>query len=90
MFDRLEDILIRYKEIEEELLNPGIVNDQKKYRDLMREQSNLSEIVEKYLEYKENKKTIEDSLEMLNEESDEEIRELAREELNECKKNSCD
>ncbi|CUH93653.1 peptide chain release factor 1 [Herbinix luporum] len=86
MFDRLEDILIRYKEIEEELLNPGIVNDQKKYRDLMREQSNLSEIVEKYLEYKENKKTIEDSLEMLNEESDEEIRELAREELNECKK----
>ena len=73
MFDRLEDILIRYKEIEE-LLNPGIVNDQKKYRDLGEEQSNLSEIVEKYLEYKENKKTIEDSLEMLNEESDEEIR----------------
>ena len=85
MFDRLEDIIIRFKEIEEELLNPGIVNDQKRYRNLMKEQSNLSEIVEKYLEYKENQKTINDSLTMLDEESDEDIRELAREELNECK-----
>ncbi len=85
MFDRLEDIIIRFKEIEEELLNPGVVNDQKRYRNLMKEQSNLSEIVEKYLEYKENQKIMNDSLTMLDEESDEDIRELAREELNECK-----
>lgn len=85
MFDRLEDILTRYKEIEAELLNPNIVNDQKRFRNLMKEQSNLSEIVEKYLEYKDNQKAIEDSLLMLDEESDEEIRELAREELNESK-----
>lgn len=85
MFDRLEDILIRYKEIEEELLNPNVVNDQKNYRNLMKEQSDLTEIVEKYLEYKDNQKAIEDSLLMLDEESDEEIRELAREELNESK-----
>lgn len=85
MFDRLEDILTRYREIEEELLNPNVVNDQNKYRNLMKEQSNLSEIVEKYLEYKDNIKTMEDSLLMLEEESDEEIRELAREELNESK-----
>ena len=85
MFDRLEDILIRYREIEEELLNPNVVNDQDNYRKLMKEQSDLAEIVEKYLEYKENQKTVEDSLLMLDEESDEEIRELAREELNESK-----
>lgn len=85
MFDRLEDIIIRFKEIEEELLNPGVVNDQKRYMNLMKEQSNLSEIVEKYLEYKENQKIMNDSLTMLDEESDEDIRELAREELNECK-----
>lgn len=85
MFDRLEDILTRYREIEQELLDPNVVNDQNKYRKLRKEQSNLSEIVEKYLEYKDNQKTIEDSLVMLDEESDEEIRELAREELNEGK-----
>ena len=85
MFDRLEDILTRYREIEEELLDPNVVNDQKNYRNLMKEQSDLTEIVEKYLEYKDNQKAIEDSLLMLDEESDEEIRELAREELNESK-----
>lgn len=85
MFDRLEDILIRYREIEQELLDPNVVNDQKRYRNLMKEQSDLSDIVEKYLEYKEIQKNMEDSLSMLDVESDEEIRELAREELNECK-----
>ena len=85
MFDRLEDILVRYREIEKELLDPNVVNDQKRFRSLMKEQSDLSEIVEKYLEYKENQKVIEDSIAMLDEESDEEIRELAREELNESK-----
>ncbi|NLL00654.1 MAG: peptide chain release factor 1 [Clostridiales bacterium] len=85
MFDRLEDILIRYKEIEEELLNPNVVNDQENYRKLMKEQSDLSEIVEVYLEYKDKQKTIEDSLLMLDEETDEELRELAREELNDSK-----
>jgi peptide chain release factor 1 len=85
MFDRLEDILVRYKEIEDELLNPNVVNDQENYRKLMKEQSDISEIVERYTEYKENQKTAQDSLVMLDEESDEEIRELAREELNESK-----
>lgn len=85
MFDRLESILIRYREIEQELLDPNIVNDQKKYRDLMKEQASLSDIVEKYLEYKDVQKTIEDSLAILEEENDEELRELAREELAECK-----
>jgi peptide chain release factor 1 len=88
MFDRLEDIYTRYKEIEAELLNPNIVNDQERYRKLMKEQSDLTEIVEKYLEYKENQKNIEDSLLILDEESDEEIRELAREELNQSKQRS--
>ncbi|NLJ96568.1 MAG: peptide chain release factor 1 [Clostridiales bacterium] len=85
MFDRLEDILIRYREIEQELLDPNVVSDPERYKNLMKEQASLSDIVEKYLEYKEAQKTVEDSLEMLNEESDEEIRELAREELNENK-----
>lgn len=90
MFERLEDILIRYKEIEQELMDPYVVNDQKRYRNLMKEQSDLSEIVERYQEYKEVQKAMEDSLIMLDEETDEEIRELAREELNECRQRISD
>lgn len=81
MFDRLEDILTRYREIEKELMDPNIVNDKNRYKTLMKEQSDMSDIVEKYLEYKEVQKNIEDSLAILDEENDEELRDLAREEL---------
>ncbi|NLP35589.1 MAG: peptide chain release factor 1 [Clostridiales bacterium] len=85
MFDKLEDLLVRYQELEQELMDPNVVNDQKNYRNLMKEQAELAPIVEKYTEYKEMQTAIEDSLAMLEEESDEEIRELAKEELNICK-----
>lgn len=85
MFDRLESILTRYREIERELMDPNIVNDKNRYKNLMKEQADMSDIVEKYLEYKEVQKTIDDSLAILDEESDEEIRELAREELSKSK-----
>ncbi len=85
MFDKLEDLLIRFEELLGELNDPGVVNDQNRFRKLMKEQNDLTEIVEKYKEYKETKARIEDSLVMLDEESDEELRELAKEELNECK-----
>mgnify|MGYP000680641790 FL=1 len=51
----------------------------------MKEQSDLQPIVDAYKEYKACKQTIEDSLAILDEESDEEMRELAKEELNEAK-----
>ena len=83
MFDKLEDILIRYEELLNELAEP--ISDQNRYRKLMKEQSDLTPIVEKYKEYKEAKAGIEESLLMLEEESDEEMRELAKEELSDCK-----
>jgi len=85
MFDKLEDILIRYQQILEELNDPSVVNDQNRFRKLMREQSDLNPIVEKYTQYKQVKQDIEDSLEMLETENDEELRELAKEELSEGK-----
>jgi peptide chain release factor 1 len=85
MFDKLEDLLIRYQELTDELNDPNVVNDQARFRKLMKEQNDLAPIVEKYTEYKETKAAIEDSLAMLEEESDEELRELAKEELSECK-----
>ncbi len=81
MFDRLEDLLIRFQEIQDELHEPTVTNDQARFRKLMKEQNDLGEIVDKYLEYKNTKKNIEESLQMLEEESDEELRELAKEEL---------
>ena len=82
MFDKLEDLVDRLDTLNNQLTDPDIVSDQNKFRKLMKEQSELTPIVEKYKEYKDAKQTIEDSLLMLEEENDEELREMAKEELN--------
>ena len=86
MFDKLEDILLRFEEIMNQLSEPDVANDTGRFRKLMKEQSDLTPIVETYKEYKQAKQNVEDSLAMLEDESDEELRELAREELNDSKK----
>ena len=85
MFDRLDDTVMRYEEMMNQLSEPDVANDAERFRKLMKEQSDLAPIVETYKEYKKSKQDIEDSLAMLEEESDEEMRELAKEELNESK-----
>ena len=85
MFDKLEDLLIRYEEIMSELQEPGVADNQERFRRLMKEQNDLTPIVEAYKEYKACKQAIEDSLAMLEEETDEEMRDLAKEELNDSK-----
>lgn len=85
MFDKLEDLLIRFDELMSELSEPDVANNPDRFRKLMKEQSDLTPIVEAYKEYKQCKQDIQDSLAMLEEESDEEMRELAKEELNEAK-----
>jgi len=85
MFDRLEDLVLRFQEIQDELSDPMVVSDQNRFRKLMKEQTDLSEIVEAYKAYKAAKEGIEESLALLDEESDEEMRELAKEELNACR-----
>ena len=86
MFDRLDDILIHYEEIMQALNEPGVTEDQGRFRKLMKEQSDLAPVVETYQAYKQAKKDIEDSLALLEEESDEELKELAKEELSDAKK----
>lgn len=85
MFDKLEAIVERFNEINEQLTKPEVVNDQNKYRKLMKEQSDLEPIVEAFEEYKKCKETIDESLMILDEESDEDIKDLAKEEMNEAK-----
>ena len=52
MFDRLEDLLIRLEEIMSELSEPSVVNDTARFQKLMKEQSELTPIVDAYKEYK--------------------------------------
>ena len=85
MFDNLDDLLHHYEELMNTLSEPDVANDPNRFRKLMKEQSDLQPIVDAYKEYKQCKQNIEDSLAMLSEESDEEMRELAKEELNESK-----
>ena len=86
MFDKLEDMLVRYEEIMNELNEPDVTNNQARFRKLMKDQSDLTPLVEAYTEYKKCNETVADSLEMLEAESDEEMRELLKEELNDAKK----
>ena len=81
MFDKLEMLVLRYHEIMEELNRPDVANDQNRFRKLMKEQSDLTPLVETYTEYKKAKETMEDSVAMLEEEKDEEMRALLKEEF---------
>ena len=86
MFDKLEDLLIRFEELMGELSSPDVTSNQERFRKLMKEQSDLTPIVEAYKEYKKSKQDIADSLEMLEAESDDDMREMLKEELSDAKK----
>ena len=86
MFDKLEDLLIRLEEVLSELNEPGVANDPARFQKLMKEQSELQPIVDAYKEYKECQQTVEESLSMLEEENDEEMRDMLKEELADAKK----
>ena len=86
MFDKLDDLVAKLNEILKELESPDVVNDQERYRKLMKEQSDITPVVDKYNEYKQAKQDVADSLEILDEETDEEMKELAKEELSDAKK----
>lgn len=86
MFDRLDDLLRKFEEIMNELSEPDVAGNQERFRALMKEQSNLTPIVNAYKEYKKCNQDIEDSLSMLEGESDDEMREMLKEELAEAKR----
>jgi peptide chain release factor 1 len=81
MFERLDQIEIRYEELTQALLSPEITNDSAKYQKTAKAHSEVSEIVEKYREYKDLKRGIAESKAVLADESDAEMRLYAEEEL---------
>ncbi len=86
MFEHLDDIEKKYEEILRELGDPETAGDINRYRELMKEQSELTELVETYRSYRKNQETVSDSLELLEAESDPEMKEMLKEELAGAKK----
>ena len=75
----------RYKEIEQLMTLPEITSDGKKYTALVKEYNSLTQIVEKYREYKSAKSALEDAIEMRDDSSlERELRDMAEEEAREC------
>lgn len=80
MFDKLDSLEKRFEEVNRRLAEPDIINDQDAFKKLCKESSDLSEIVEKYREYKGAKATISECKEIL-QGGDKELFELAKAEL---------
>lgn len=85
MFENVENIVMKYDELTRRISEPDAASDSNKYMALMKEQASLTPVVEAYKAYKDNESTIEESLQLIDEESDPEMKELAREELAEAK-----
>ena len=81
LLKKLEECENRYKIVQEMVLDPNLVKDQKKYKDTMRENGYLSELSELYAQYKKVLQGIKDAKEMITAEDDVEMKEMAREEL---------
>lgn len=85
MFEQLEDTLRRQEEIMNMLGEPAVIGDPARFQKLMKEHSDLTPVTDAYKAYKSCRQTIEDSLSMLEGESDAEMRELLKDELSQAR-----
>ncbi|MFY8107997.1 MAG: peptide chain release factor 1 [Bacteroidia bacterium] len=83
MLDKLEAIYIRFKQVEETLSQPDVVADMKRFTQLNREYKSLQGIVDKYFEYRNLVSNINGARDILKTEKDDEMRAMAKEELDE-------
>src|SRR5215469_9507206 len=81
MFERLNQIEAKYEELNKALASPEVIADSAKYQKTAKAHSDLTEIVEKYREYKDLQRGIEESKAIIADESDAELRDYAQEEL---------
>ena len=86
MTDKLNGIEERYEKINELLCSPDIIGNQQEYAKLMKEQKNLTPVVEKFREYKQYENTLAESKELLDAGGlDKDFRELVQEEFEQAK-----
>jgi peptide chain release factor 1 len=81
MQDKLEAIKERFEEVSQQIIQPEIVSDSTKYSKLSKEYKDLGKIVEQYTIYQKLQKDITNTKEMIATEKDEELRQMAKEEL---------
>lgn len=87
MFDKLDFLEDKYNKLNETISDPAVIADQERWRKLMKEQKDLTPIVEKYKQYKKAKDTIAESKELLNTTLEKDFKELVEMELEEAKEN---
>ncbi len=86
MFENLLEAEKHYEEINEMLMDPAVISDNEKYKNLMKEHKNLSPIIDKYREYKTTLSNLEGAKLLIDESgNDPEMREMAEEEYKDCK-----
>ncbi|KXZ40539.1 peptide chain release factor 1 [Alkalithermobacter thermoalcaliphilus JW-YL-7 = DSM 7308] len=83
MFDKVELIEQKYIDLTEKIGNPEIINNQSLWQKYIKEHAEIEPIVLKYREYKQIVNGIKESKQILQESSDEDLRELAKMELSE-------
>ncbi len=81
LFNKLDELVQKHESITHQLQNPNVVSQQDKFRQLMKEHAELEKIVTPYLEYKTLKKNLSDNKHLLETESDEDIRKMAKEDI---------
>jgi peptide chain release factor 1 len=86
VFDKLEDVVKRFERLEEKLADPTIYDRQEEFKKVNEERGQLEDIVIAYKEYKRVKNNLAEAKEILETESDEEMREMAKEEISEYEK----
>lgn len=85
MFDKIEELEMKYRDLGDRVNDPDIIANQTQWRKLMKEYSDITPIVEKYREYKDAKQAVADAIEMLGESLDDDFKQMVKEELNDNK-----
>lgn len=83
MFDKLELLIEKFKELEKKIIDPEIMKDMNVWQKLAKEHGDMKPIVEKYREYSKHKKELEENKEMLKEGLDDDMKDLVKEEISE-------
>ncbi|CZR00642.1 peptide chain release factor 1 [Trichococcus ilyis] len=86
MYDQLDAFIIRYEELSELLSDPEVLADTKRFLELTKEEAGLREKVATFKRYKEVESEIADTEELLSEKLDDDMAAMAKEELNDLKK----
>jgi peptide chain release factor 1 len=83
MFDRLEELVTKFDTLSESISDPAVIADTNKWRVLMKEHSDLQPVIDTYQEYKNLRANLDETKTLLNESTDEELRQLAKDEIKE-------